>query len=379
MAKNYRTLAGAGTLLVLLSFLFISVAGIFLIGGCNGGQGASGGGDTREGAGPPGEGYGPGETGPRGSQGQGAWGQGGDPGDGLPPDHCYLEEQLELYLEHGGEMAPAFQLYREILAVQLAYLDRINISTSLTEAEINDCLRGQEPLLGLQELEIDPGLFREILLSICQVILRNHPGAPGALLGLPEAQEFQEGNLPGFLQEIMKLDRPQLEDYFQETGLTGRSGLEGDLIAYALYSSLNPFYNSYMRAVSSITDFSIWRDGCCPVCGHAAAMAKHREEDGARILECGQCQAQWNYPRVECPFCDNNDYNRLRYFYVPGERFRQVHVCEECKGYIKTVDTREMDREAFLGLEAIATAYLDALAVQEGYKCPGGHPFFFPF
>ena len=103
-------------------------------------------------------------------------------------------------------------------------------------------------------------------------------------------------------------------------------------------------------------------------------MAKHRSEDGARVLECWLCHAQWVFPRVECPYCDNKERKKLRFFYLPGDKAHQVHVCEVCKSYLKTVDAKNMKKDVILEVEEIATGQLDLLAEQEGYKPPGRAP-----
>lgn len=289
-----------------------------------------------------------------------------------PPTMDRVEREIEFHLEKNKDLAQIFEVYKGILAVHLDYLDKIKVSVSFSEEEMKGFFREGQYLLSQQELEIDPVLLRDVLVSITKAIKEKSPEAPEALVTMPEAEEFKEENVQGFLKKIAVYDKQELEKYIQEIGLDNRTEIDSEIISFVIFAVISPFYSVYMEEVREITDFSVWRLSYCPVCGQTATIAKHREEDGARVLECWLCHAQWYYPRVECPYCDNKDHKKLRFFYVPGDRSRQVHVCEECKSYLKTIDSKGMEKDAILDLEAIATAYLDVLAEREGYKLPGG-------
>ena len=98
-------------------------------------------------------------------------------------------------------------------------------------------------------------------------------------------------------------------------------------------------------------------------------MAKFRRDDGKRILECSLCATNWSFMRVKCPFCENNDKDSLRFFFVDEKSPYRVDVCDKCKRYIKTVDERKLpkNQEVVLVIEDIATSYLDILAEKEKY------------
>ncbi len=218
---------------------------------------------------------------------------------------------------------------------------------------------------------IDRVLFLEILQSICKAILKASPKAPETLLTLSSTEEFEEDRFEGFLQDILLFDKQELGKYIEEKNMDKKTNLNSEIISFVIFMSLDPFYGVNMKAVRDTVGFSIWHQGYCPICGQTAVIAKHRKEDGARVLECWLCHAEWVYPRLECPYCDNKDQKKLRFFYVPGDKARQVHVCEICKKYLKTIDTRVLEKEVILGVEAIATGYLDVLAEREGYQLPG--------
>jgi FdhE protein len=291
----------------------------------------------------------------------------------FPPSMDRVEKEIESHLKKKAELAQIFEVYKSILKVQLSCLDKIkaSINAALSEEEIKDYFRKGKYLFSDQKPTIERALFQETLQSICKAISKSSPEAPESLLKLSEAEEFEKDKFQGFLKDIALFDKQELEKYIEDNKMDKKADLNSEIISFVIFMSLDPFYSVNMKAVRETVDFSIWRQGYCPICGQTAVLAKHRNEDGARVLECWLCHAEWVYPRLECPYCDNKDQKKLRFFYVPGDKARQVHVCEVCKKYLKTIDTKVLEKDVLLGVEAIATEYLDILAEREGYQSPG--------
>ncbi|RQD77683.1 MAG: formate dehydrogenase accessory protein FdhE [Candidatus Syntrophonatronum acetioxidans] len=287
-----------------------------------------------------------------------------------PPSLDKVNQEIEQHLKKNKDLAQIFEVYKGILKAQIELMDKIDLTVDLTEEEIKDYFRKNTYLLSDQTIEINAELFKEALDSVCKAIKEASPEAPDSLLKLSEAEEFKEENLQEFIKEISLFSKKELEEHIKKEGMDQRVGLDSEVVAFTIFMSLTPFYSLYMKKVAEITDFSLWRQSYCPVCGQKAVIAKHSSDSGARIMECWLCHAQWGYPRVECPYCDNKDHKKLRFFYVPEDKARQVHVCEVCKKYLKTIDSKALEKDSLLDIEAIATTYLDALAEREGYKSP---------
>ncbi|MEW6006822.1 MAG: formate dehydrogenase accessory protein FdhE [bacterium] len=108
-----------------------------------------------------------------------------------------------------------------------------------------------------------------------------------------------------------------------------------------------------------------WNKGYCPICGCPPLMAYFRKDDGKRILECMLCKTEWEFLRIKCPYCGEEE--KLRFFQISDEDAFRVDVCDKCMSYIKTLDKRKADI-LDLSLQDIKTRYLDILAIKEGYK-----------
>lgn len=117
-------------------------------------------------------------------------------------------------------------------------------------------------------------------------------------------------------------------------------------------------------------DGARWRRGACPTCGSPPSMAALVPvADGrARELACGCCGTRWGFQRVACPFCGNEQADRLALLQIEQEPALRLDVCEECKGYLKTW-TGEGD--AALYLSDWATLHLDLLARDQGFQRRG--------
>lgn len=107
----------------------------------------------------------------------------------------------------------------------------------------------------------------------------------------------------------------------------------------------------------------------CPACGAAPSIARLRREDGHRILTCGLCGTEWEAARLACPCCGTADHHALGVLRLGDTEARWVETCEVCRGYIKTVDERQLpaDERVFPVLEETATLHFDLLAEREGY------------
>jgi FdhE protein len=114
-----------------------------------------------------------------------------------------------------------------------------------------------------------------------------------------------------------------------------------------------------------------WNQGYCPICGSPPVLSL-LQADGRRALVCRFCWHQWNVPRQFCPLCNNPTPRGQNYFTAQGDKAWRVDFCESCKGYIKTVDTREIARYCYAPLEQVATLHLDIKAQELGFA--GGWP-----
>jgi len=112
----------------------------------------------------------------------------------------------------------------------------------------------------------------------------------------------------------------------------------------------------------------IHTSGACPVCGSLPYMLELRGKEGQRVAHCSFCRFIYRIRRLACAGCNIDKADQLTGFTAEGEPGFRVETCAQCNTYIKTIDFREFDREAFAPLNDLESLPLDMLAANHGYK-----------
>jgi FdhE protein len=106
----------------------------------------------------------------------------------------------------------------------------------------------------------------------------------------------------------------------------------------------------------------------CPLCGGKPQTGALRPEgDGAkRSLICGLCALEWEFRRIVCPACGEEDAHKLAVYTANEFSHVRVEACDTCHVYVKTVDLSK-DGRAVPVVDELATLPLDLWAVDHGY------------
>jgi hypothetical protein len=139
-------------------------------------------------------------------------------------------------------------------------------------------------------------------------------------------------------------------------------------LAFITYSSNKPSITLCAEQLSNFLEKDLHDEtGYCPICGNIPRLSTLRDE-GKRFLHCSFCWHEWVSKRVYCPFCDNTDSKSLHYFFSEEERDYRIYVCDNCKKYLKTVNSREADRLLYPPLEQVSSLHLDFKAQEIGFE-----------
>lgn len=108
-----------------------------------------------------------------------------------------------------------------------------------------------------------------------------------------------------------------------------------------------------------------WSENFCPVCGRRPVMAQLKKfNDGReRRLVCGGCHSLWSWRRVGCPFCGNENLERIQILELDSKM--RLDVCDDCRAYLKTY-TGEDEEEIYL--RDWTTLHLDLLAEEKSLR-----------
>lgn len=269
-------------------------------------------------------------------------------------------------IEHYKSMSPHYgellDILEEILILREEYSrkmskDIFNVDESLVEKK----LAGGFPIIDLSRIDFDLSEPKDYFINLLDIAKKRTPEEAREII-----DRLDTGNL-----DFAELVRTNFAS--DETDMEEQSDDESDvhifdLLGFLIEESLRPYLESVSGRYAGAIARAHWSEGYCPVCGREPKIGQLKDEEGRRFLFCNQCGLKWNFNRIKCPFCGNEDQQTLAYFSIEGEEKYRVDVCNKCNRYVKTVDFRELKEEPNLDVEDIATLHLDILADEEGYE-----------
>ena len=266
-----------------------------------------------------------------------------------------LISHLETKAKQEGQV-PLFDFYLKLLRIQLKVERKLapRLVPSLTKEAAAERIAAGTPLVSFDELALDELLLAEAFTDVVNVFA-GYPELVGEVPGKLKDMGWAGGILPGVCQA-----------WFEGREMTRAALNEDRLLGPLIHATLKPFLISHAKTVRGLIDQESWRRGYCPVCGGASDFAYIDKERGARWLMCARCDTEWLFQRLDCPFCRNQDQNKLGYFDDESGLYR-LYVCEKCRRYLKAIDLRPAKETVFLPLERLSTLDLDRQAKEQGY------------
>ena len=177
---------------------------------------------------------------------------------------------------------------------------------------------------------------------------------PAPLAG--EAQKLSKGGDSAYCQ--------LLTEFWNRRETTASLAGEQEFFARAF---LQP-YAEFVRSRAG-KQHSEWTPRLCPFCSRkpGSGVLRPLGDGGQRFLVCSFCLGEWEFRRIVCPACGEEDEHKLPVY--TAEEFNHVRVecCDSCRCYIKTVDlTRNGLADPVV--DEIAAIPLDLWAQQRSYS-----------
>lgn len=144
---------------------------------------------------------------------------------------------------------------------------------------------------------------------------------------------------------------------------------EGEL-ATILFLIGRPYFIWMKRRLG--LDGMFWEEGRCNVCNATPVMATVKSEDG-KVYFCPFCGGMGRWHRIGCPGCGNRQAGKLEMIEAEGEPGVRLCLCNECRGYHKTVESGLLDSRSPELLDIISMP-LDIIARNKGYGRPSPNP-----
>lgn len=277
-------------------------------------------------------------------------------------------EQVKKAVESVKKSKPVYaeilEFYGGVFEAQENCKGRIDLEPLQLSEELQTArAREQLPLIEIGEFIFDNKESAALFLTLSHLAVEANPDLSAAAKVIIAAvgktikpDELFEGLLKG--------NEALFENIVDELEI------EKPVLGFLTYNSLKPSIGACAEQLAVyLNPNEPWLQGYCPVCGSAPILSL-LEDEGQRKLVCSFCWHLWSAKRVHCPYCDSSQNKDLHYFYSEEEKDTRVDVCDNCKKYIKTLDTRKVERLIYPPLEQISTIHLDIKAQEMGFK-PG--------
>lgn len=276
-----------------------------------------------------------------------------------------LKKRIDSVVKERPSHKEVLKFLKEVMTEQDMIRSKVKtVPVEIEEENIKVKIKEGFPLVDKRDLTLDIASATRLFRRLCKVLNRNKKASRDvkrisqALLG----KDID-------LTELFKQAGTENEEYIAE--VSKKLGLEDGVLSFLTRNSIKPIFEAYASELKGYVDQERWWRGYCPICGSEPVMAELKKE-GARFLVCSSCSYEWRFMRLKCPFCENDNHEKLRNFYTEKEgKAYRVDVCEKCKRYIKTIDTQELGKEVIPLVEDMGTLYLDVLAQKEGYVREG--------
>ncbi len=171
----------------------------------------------------------------------------------------------------------------------------------------------------------------------------------------------------GFAQEHLATDAARVELLAQcWEGDADEPDARAQFLGHAL---LEPFAaHLASRGPIDVNANVHWTNPVCPFCGSRPGLAVLRGEGdgGKRSLLCSLCATEWQFRRILCPNCGEENKETLPVYIASQFDYVRVEACDTCKTYLKSIDLTK-NGLADPVVDEIATVPLNIWAEEHGY------------
>lgn len=278
-------------------------------------------------------------------------------------------EDLRRRIHQIEKKRPGYQemlrFYERIKREQRKVKTSLNLSPLSLRKEWKDLLQKEGfSLIEKKDFPIDLEASTKLFHTLCDIGKEANPHMA------QQIRKIEEGLLKKKIDFVEILRSPLDENLFNQ--VIPKLKLDKKVILFLAMESIRPSIEVSVEGLCSEVEIDTWLKGYCPICGSKPHLSLLKDTEGKRFLLCSFCGYQWRIDRMTCPFCMNSKPDSFYYFFGEGEEAYRIDTCDQCKNYIKTIDTRKVDLIDPV-LEDLATLHLDLLATQKGYQRPVPH------
>lgn len=214
------------------------------------------------------------------------------------------------------------------------------------------------PLLRDEKLELDLSAARGLLIQLARSLEKILQEAKPIRVAL----ERNKIDIAALLPHLFENDRGYMDALAQELKL------DPGFFWTLAQNAVKPAYRAWAQQFGPVLRETDWERANCFVCGEIATLAELQGNDQERHLRCGRCGSDWDYRRLKCIYCGNENPHTLgKLLADEGREKNFVQVCDNCHGYIKMIAAFSPNSPEMLLAQDLASLPLDFIAQQNGY------------
>ncbi|MRR58531.1 MAG: formate dehydrogenase accessory protein FdhE [Deltaproteobacteria bacterium] len=304
--------------------------------------------------------------------------------DSLEP----VVKRLRTLAHERPDLKEAAQLYESILPL-LGAADLHVVPVSITPEEARAKLETGQPLLAGLDLDMDLQAAADLLLKLVCALetmggmrrarrmdtadyatdscTDTSPLLPVAVRSIRLAAEENTIDIGSLLMHCAAGERLNIESTARHLHL------DPGLLWTLVQSALKPALHAWRRQLAPLGEETRWQQGYCFICGAHATLGELRNNGQALHLRCGQCGADWQFRRLRCIWCGNDDHGTLSCLYREDHVNKmRIEACERCHGFLKVIASFFPTPPEMLPVADLETLHLDFIAQKHGYERRGG-------
>ena len=237
-----------------------------------------------------------------------------------------------------------------------------SFSIQADKDQLNRLLKAGKYLFVPQEIEINLPALDEVLQSLIDGFRGVFPDKDEDLDNLDRA--CKSGQLPAerLLQVTTENSWSELKDWSRNFLV------DLHLLQFISLNLARPVRQQIAESLLTQIDLNLWSQGFCPICGHWPVLGRLLSS-GQKELWCCCCNTRWNFARIGCHFCQNENREELGFLTVDGFDDYRIYVCDKCKRYQKfLVCSEEQSTEEFdYDEQYLLAVELDQAAMSAGF------------
>ncbi|MDD5531849.1 MAG: formate dehydrogenase accessory protein FdhE [Syntrophales bacterium] len=269
-----------------------------------------------------------------------------------------IENAINDIIERRPHSKDAVTAFKPVLLEKTRWKEKLEPVSPVTDVEQ---LKKGIPVIRQTKLFLPGDPWQEIILSL----------SSAAGDGFPEFRKdfdtikssIRKSPLPvhDFLGKFPESDEEFISEWSR------KMGIRPDALSFVLFTAIRTVLEKRGEEYRDHIKAADWDEGYCPVCGSFPSLAIIQEKTGRRKLNCSNCAFEWDFSRVDCPYCGDHAPEGMDFFFIDGNQQESADVCHKCKRYIITLnqvsDLTPQDREA----SSISLAHMDMIMQDKGF------------